>query len=169
MAHTLELTYNGLSWIGVNTGNANKLVKEWLHAGLIPELAGYQSITPEKKIGDSRVDFFLENHPILPACYVEVKSVTLKLEGKAQFPDAITERGQKHLKELIDIKKSGLRAAMFFVIQREDVEIFTPAITIDPEYARLLSLARKSGVEILAYQCKMGLEEISLGKCIPTE
>ena len=169
MAHTLELTFNGLTWIGVNTGNANKLVKEWLSTGLIPELADYKTITPEKKIGDSRVDFYLENHPTLPPCYVEVKSVTLKLDGKAQFPDAVTERGQKHLKELMEIKKSGLRAAMLFVIQREDVEIFTPALTIDPEYARLLSLARKSGVEILAYQCKMGLEEISLGKCIPIE
>lgn len=169
MPHTLELTHNGESWIGVNTANANKLVKQWLQENLLPAFAGYQTIIPEKKIADSRIDFYLENHPKLPPCYIEVKSVTLKLEGLAQFPDAVTERGQKHLKELIELKKSGLRAVMLFVIQREDVSIMRPASSIDPEYGRLLALAHKSGVEILAYQCKIDLEGITLGKSIPVE
>lgn len=162
MAHTLELTHNGKSWIGVNTANANKLAKKWLTENLLPELTGYKTVTPEKKIGESRVDFFLENHPSLPACYVEVKNVTLELAGKASFPDAVSERGQKHLRELMDLKKKGFRAAMLFVVQREDVSHFVPATHIDPEYSRLLSEAYKVGVEILVYGCKMGTDEIGL-------
>lgn len=169
MPHTLELTYNGETWIGVNTANANKLAKIWLTQGLLPELTGYKTVVPEKKIGLSRVDFYLEAHDSLPPCYVEVKNVTLKLDNKAQFPDAVSERGQKHLKELMEIKKSGLRAAMLFVVQREDVESFAPAGSIDPEYARLLKEAQKSGVEILVYQCKMGLNELGLGKALKLE
>lgn len=169
MPYTLEMIHNGESWIGVNTGNANKLAKEWLIEGQLPELKGYKTVVPEKKIGDSRVDFYLENHPTFPACYVEVKNVTLKLDEKAQFPDAVTERGQKHLRELMEIKKSGLRAAMLFVIQREDVRVFTPASSIDAKYASLLREAAKSGVEIFAYQCRMDLKEISLGPAIPVE
>ena len=167
--HTLELTHNGETWIGVNTANANKLAKIWLTENLLPELTGYSVVIPEKKIGQSRVDFYLEGHPILPACYVEVKNVTLKLEGMAQFPDSVSERGQKHLKELMEIKKSGLRAAMLFVVQREDVNSFKPAESLDPDYASLLRQAYDSGVEILVYQCRMNLEELSLGRCLPIE
>lgn len=169
MPYTLELTHNGETWIGVNTNNANKLVKEWLTEGLVPELAGYQTLTPEKKVGDSKLDFFLENHPEQASCYVEVKSVTLKLDGKAQFPDSVTERGQKHLRELMEIKKSGFRAAMLFVIQREDVQSFSPARSIDSAYADLLHQAHKNGVEIYAYQCRMDLKELSIGKSLPIE
>ena len=169
MPHTLELVHNGETWIGVNTGNANKLAKSWLSEGLIPEFRDYKTILPEKKIGDSRVDFYLENHPSLSPCYIEVKNVTLKLDDKAQFPDAVTERGQKHLRELIQIKKNGLRAAMLFIVQREDVASFSPARNIDPVYAELLSLAHKNGVEIFAYQCRMDLKELSLGRSLPIE
>lgn len=169
MPHTLELIHNGVTWIGVNTANANKLAKIWLTSGMIPELSGYKTVVPEKKIGLSRVDFYLEAHDQQPPCYVEVKNVTLKLENKAQFPDAVSERGQKHLKELMEIKKSGLRAAMLFVVQREDVKTFSPAASIDPEYARLLKEAQKSGVEIYVYQCRMDLNELSLGSSLPIE
>ena len=169
MAHTLELTHNGETWIGVNTANANKLAKIWLTENQIPGLAGYKTVIPEKKIGESRVDFYLENHPTEPPCYVEVKNVTLKLGGIAQFPDSVSERGQKHLRELIQIKKSGLRAAMLYVVQREDVSVFAPADSIDPEYGRLLREARNSGVEIFVYQCRMGLQELSLGQSLPIE
>ena len=169
LPHTLELIHNGESWIGVNTGNANKLAKIWLTQNLLPELAGYTVVVPEKKIGLSRIDFYLEGHAFSPPCYVEVKNVTLKLLGQAQFPDSVSERGQKHLKELIEIKKSGLRAAMLYVVQREDVATFVPAESIDPEYAALLRLAAHSGVEILVYQCRMGLQELSLGRSLPFE
>ncbi|MFL5783827.1 MAG: DNA/RNA nuclease SfsA [Bacteriovoracaceae bacterium] len=167
MPHTLELIHNGETWIGVNTANANKLVKLWLENRFLPELTGYPVIQPEKKIGDSRVDFYLEGHKESPACYVEVKNVTLKLNGEAQFPDSVSERGQKHLRELMKLKKEGLRAVMLFVVQREDVGTFKPAASIDPEYARLLREAHKAGVEILVYQCKMDTKELKLGKSLP--
>ncbi len=167
MPHTLELIHNGETWIGVNTGNANKLVKEWLTLGLLPEFPGYTVIQPEKKIGDSRVDFYLEGHATEPACYIEVKNVTLKLEGVAQFPDSVSERGQKHLRELMGLKAKGFRSCMLFVVQREDVESFRPAHSLDPVYASLLKKAHEAGVEIFVYQCRMDLEELKLGKCLP--
>jgi sugar fermentation stimulation protein A len=169
MPHTLELIHNGESWIGVNTANANKLAKIWLTQNVLPELSGYQTVVPEKKIGMSRVDFYLENHPTEPPAWVEVKNVTLKLDGHAQFPDSVSERGQKHLRELMEIKRSGLRAAMLYVIQREDVHKFSPAVSIDPTYAQLLKDAQKAGVEIYAYQCKMSLDELTLGNSLKVE
>lgn len=167
LPYTLELTHNGETWIGVNTANANKLVKLWLEQGLIPELQGYEVHFPERKIGESRVDFFLQGHSSQPDCYVEVKNVTLKLDGKAQFPDAVSERGQKHLRELTRLKQQGLRAVMLYVVQREDVSTFSPASSIDPRYAQLLKEAHQSGVEILVYQCRMDTKELSLGKSLP--
>ena len=167
LPHTLELVHNGESWIGVNTANANKLVYQWLQEDLIPELSGHSLIVPEKKVGDSRLDFFLDGHKSLPPCYVEVKNVTLKLDGVAQFPDAISERGQKHLKELIKLKADGNRSVMFYIVQREDVQSMKPAHSFDKKYGELLKVAHGSGVEILVYQCKMGLDEIGLGKPLP--
>ncbi len=167
LPYTLELIHNGETWIGVNTANANKLVKKWLTEKSLPEFIGYEIIRPEVKIGDSRVDFYLEGHPELPPCYIEVKNVTLKLGGLAQFPDSVSERGQKHLKELTRLKKEGFRTAMLYVVQREDVSHFTPAASIDPEYAELLRTAAASGVEILVYQCKMDTEALILGKSLP--
>lgn len=169
MAHTLELTWNGESWIGVNTANANKLAKLWLERGSLPELKGYTQVQPEKKVGMSRLDFFLDGHPTQAPCYIEVKNVTLKLENKAQFPDSVSERGQKHLKELMDLKKAGFRAAMLYVVQREDVTTFSPADSIDPLYGKLLRQAALEGVEILVYQCKMGLTELTLGSSLPID
>lgn len=167
MPHTLELVHNGETWIGVNTANANKLVHLWLKEALIPELAGYSVIQPEKKIGDSRIDFYLEGHQDHPPCYVEVKNVTLKLEGMAQFPDAVSERGQKHLKDLMLLKKQGLRAAMLYVVQRDDVQSMKPAHSIDKKYGELLKEAHAAGVEIYVYQCKMNINEIGFGRSLP--
>ncbi len=165
MPYTLEFTHNGATWIGVNTANANKVVLGWLKQKLIPELASFESIIPEKKLGDSRMDFYLEGKN--ETCFVEVKSVTLKLDGVAQFPDAVSERGQKHLRELMELKKKGHRAVIFFLVQREDVESMRPASSIDPKYAQLLKEATTCGVEILVYQCKMGLDQISFGRKLP--
>lgn len=166
LPYTLELTHNGTSWIGVNTANANKLAGEWLRGEELLPLSGYKTITPEKKIGDSRIDFFLES-PGLAPCYVEVKSVTLKKDSEAQFPDAVSTRGQKHLRELMKLKDSGARACLLFVVQREDVEVVAPARDIDPIYADLLLEAFDKGVEIFAYQCRISLDEIKLGKALP--
>lgn len=164
---TLELTHNGESWIGVNTANANKLAAEWITNGLIPELIGYGHLIAEKKIRDSRIDFFLEDHPTLADAFVEVKSVTLKLNGRAQFPDTVSERGQKHLEELMKLKSEGYRTVMLYIVQREDVHLLTPAYGIDKRYGELLRKAHALGVEILAYQGKLSLTEITFGKAIP--
>lgn len=169
MPYTLEFTHNGVTWIGVNTANANKLAHQWLKKQLIPELKGYKDIIPEKNIGKSRIDFFLDGHSTDPACYVEVKSVTLKLDGVAQFPDAVSERGQKHLEELMKLKKKGLRAVMLYIVQREDVEMMKPAHSIDSVYGKLLQQAYDAGVEILVYQCKLDINEIGFKRALPFE
>ena len=151
----------------MNTANANKLVKKWLTEKLLPEFTGYETVRPEMKVGESRVDFYLEGHAVHPPCYIEVKNVTLKLDGHAQFPDSVSERGQKHLRELMRLKKEGNRCAMLYVVQREDVSHFAPAASIDPVYSRLLREALEAGVEILVYQCRMDTEELKLGKSLP--
>ena len=167
LKYTLELTHNGKSWIGVNTANANKLVKEWLTAEILSPFIGYQKITPEKKVGASRFDFFIEGHDKLPDCYIEVKNVTLKLDDMAQFPDAVSERGQKHLRELVELKEQGFRACMVYVVQREDVDSFKAAGAIDPQYAQLLVQAHNAGVEIYVYQCQLSPEGIEWKKELP--
>ncbi len=167
MPYTLEFTHNGETWIGVNTANANKLAHQWINQGLISELLGYEKITPEKKVGDSRIDFYMESHPLLPPAFIEVKSVTLKLEGVAQFPDAVSERAQKHLRELIALKSQGFRAVLLYIVQRQDVTSVRPAVAIDPAYARLLREAHLAGVEVLAYQGDLDLCGIRFGRSLP--
>ncbi len=168
LKYSLEMTHNGQSWIGVNTSLPNYLSEEAIKDGTILELQGYGEIKREKTIGKSRIDLFLSKHTSLPDCYVEVKNVTmLEPNGMIVFPDGVTERGQKHLIELMQIKKSGLRAAMIFIIQREDAHTFAPAIEIDPTYAKLLKEAQAQGVEILPYQCKINKKEIKVLRKLP--
>jgi sugar fermentation stimulation protein A len=166
LAYSLELTHNGESWINVNTALPNHIVYEWIESNKIAEVLGYRKLQSEVKIGKSRIDLLASSHPQMPDCYIEVKSVTLREDqaGKrfAKFPDAVSERAQKHLLELMDIVKSGKRAVIFFCIGREDVDYFTPAKEIDPTYAQLLSQAKAAGVEILAYQCKIETKGIYL-------
>jgi sugar fermentation stimulation protein A len=163
LKYTLQATYNGNTWIGVNTALTNSLVLEALQTQKISELSGYQQIKPEAKIYDSRIDFFLTNNPHAPECYVEVKNVTLIEEKQtAIFPDTVSTRGQKHLKTLIEIKKMGMRAVMLYVVQRQDCLTFAPASKIDPIYVDLLIKAKESGVEIYAYQCELSPNGISI-------
>lgn len=162
LQYTLEMTHNGSTWIGVNTSLTNKLVKEALENHGIKELLGYENIKPEKKFKDSRIDFFLSEHPSEPDCYVEVKNVTLVENGKASFPDAVSTRGQKHLKDLMEIKAQGLRACMLYVVNRMDAKSFSPAVEIDPEYAKLLKEAHEAGVEVIVYQCYLDENEIRI-------
>jgi sugar fermentation stimulation protein A len=165
MKYTLELTHNGKSWIAVNTSLTNKLVHEALLNNQIVQLQDYTQIKPEQSVLDSRLDFFLSGHATSPCAYVEVKNVTLKSEqAVALFPDAVSTRGQKHLKDLMKIKAMGHRAIMLYVINREDVTSFSSAKTIDPVYAQLLSEAKDAGVEILAYQTTITEKEISISK-----
>ncbi len=161
LAYTWELVeVNGL-WVGINTGLPNRLVAEAIMAVKIPELAGYEHIRPEVRYGEnSRVDLLLSGPAGL--CYVEVKNVTLVEEGRALFPDSVTERGQKHLKELMREVRQGNRGVIFFVVQRPDASMLAPADAIDPEYGRLLRLAVSSGVEAIAWQARVGIDGIYL-------
>ena len=150
LQYTWELVHNGVCWICVNTQRANEVAFEAVSQGQIPELCGYENIDREKKYGkNSRIDILLSNDKEL--CYVEVKSVTLTDEGKYTFPDAPTERGRKHLDELVDMKKEGHRAVMLFIVMRSDAKGFEPAAHIDPKYATKLKEAKKAGVEVLVY------------------
>jgi sugar fermentation stimulation protein A len=161
LKYTLEMLHNGKTWIGVNTHLANQIVAEAISKAEIQELNGYTNLRREVKYGqNSRIDILLENKD--KKCYVEVKNVTLLEAGNYLFPDAPTQRGQKHLRELMQMKKQGHRAVMFYLIQRQDGKIFAPASQIDPEYTKLLRLAYKQGVEILTYRATVNPEKITI-------
>lgn len=165
LKYTLELTHNGETWIGVNTNRTNKLVFEALQNEQIPELKNLGDIKKEVTIGDSRIDFCLETGT--HKTFIEVKNVTLVDGERYLFPDSVSTRGQKHLLELTKIAKDkNMSAYMLYIVQREDAKSFSPAIDIDPEYARLLKEAHKKGVKILAYQCKLSRTEITVAKKI---
>jgi sugar fermentation stimulation protein A len=142
---------------------------EGIEKGVVKELSGYSTIKPEAKIGKSRIDILLSNDGEDP-CYVEVKNVTLLGDkNRGIFPDAVSTRGQKHLEELMGLVDEGIRAAMLYVVNREDVKSFAPAEDIDPRYAELLREAADKGVEILAYQCSVTPKEIKLAKKLPVK
>lgn len=159
-AHTWELTETQSGdFVCVNTQRANQLVQEALQNQWISELSEYQTILPEQKYGEenSRVDFLLKNDR-LPDCFVEVKSTTLlTANGVGMFPDAKTERGQKHLRELTHIAQNGQQAVIFFAILHTGIKRFEVAKQIDPKYAELCQLAVAAGVRLLAYQADVEL------------
>ena len=163
--YTWELVHNGDCWICVNTGRANQIAAEAVASGIIPELAGYAEVLREQTFGNSRFDLLLRTGDEL--CYVEVKNVTLLADdGCYAFPDAVTERGRKHLNELIDVVKAGHRAAMLFVIPRSDGTTFRAAREIDPKYAEALDNAKAAGVEIHAWQARVSPEELRLSSAV---
>lgn len=164
---TWEMIKINGDWVGINTGNPNKIAFEAISKGEIPGLKNYTAIKREVKFNDSRFDVFAENEN--EKCFVEVKNVTLKEGNYALFPDAVTTRGQKHLKTLIEVKKQGMRAVMLYIVQRMDVEIFAPAKDIDPDYANALKDAVSEGVELIVMQAKVSSEKIELVKKLPVE
>lgn len=170
LKYSLEMTNNEDTWIGVNTSLPNKIAIEGIENGTIKELQGYGTIKPEAKIGKSRIDILLSNNGE-DKCYVEVKNVTLKgdKKGEVLFPDGVSTRGQKHLEELIGLKKEGIRACMLFIVNREDAEVFSPADEIDPDYGQLLRNASEEGVEILVYKCSVNPQGISVHKKIKVD
>jgi sugar fermentation stimulation protein A len=153
---------------GINTIQANKLVIEGIHSGTITELMGYPSIRTEVGYGKekSRIDILLESET-KPACYVEVKNVTLVNNGTAFFPDAVSKRGSKHLRELEYIVSEGHRGVILYCIQRNDAHSFSPADEIDPEYGQQLRRAIEQGVQALAYFAHVSPEEIILTDQVP--
>ena len=164
LQYSWELVRDGDGLVGINTMHPNKLVAEAIAKDAIPEIAGYERVRREVRYGkNSRIDILLTDER-RPDCYVEVKSVTLKRAGqpgdRAEFPDAVTARGAKHLAELSDMVAAGSRAVMVYLVQREDCSVFSIAADIDPAYAAALAKARKQGVEVICYTCRLTPAEI---------
>ena len=165
--YTWELIEMPTSLVGVNTLVPNRLVSLSVAAGLIDELAGYETVEREVKIGrSSRLDLRLSRGES-DRCYVEIKNCTLVENGVARFPDAVTTRGLRHLDELAGLVDSGCRCVMFFFIQRMDARVFEPADQIDPGYGTGLRRAVNRGVEILAYDVRIDLAGIQLNRRVP--
>ncbi len=166
---TLEIvTTSQGNLAGVNTAKPNHLVREAIETDLVPELRGYQQIRSEVRYGEekSRIDLLLEDDE-LGLCYVEVKNVTLDMgAGLAMFPDAVTSRGAKHLRELIAMVAAGHRAVLFFCVQLTGVERMEVAADIDPVYAQTMAQAIAAGVEVMAWRTSIGVEEIVLERAI---
>ncbi|PKG56402.1 DNA/RNA nuclease SfsA [Shewanella sp. Choline-02u-19] len=156
--------------IGINTGRANTLAEEAINTGVITELTGYASLRREVKYGseNSRIDILLEGNN-KASCYVEVKSCTLLEHGQGYFPDAVTTRGQKHLRELMEMVTLGHRAVLLFVVQHTGIDSVKAAAHIDPVYAALLDEAYSAGVEILAYSAELSPSASRLVKSCPVK
>jgi sugar fermentation stimulation protein A len=148
LPYSWELVRVNEHWVDINTHRANRVVEEALREDKIPELAGYD-VTPEFSYANSRIDFMLQKGD--EKVLLEVKNVTLCCEPTvACFPDAVTTRGQKHLRDLMAAVSDGWRAGVFFLVQRGEAETFTAADKIDAEYGRLLREAVNCGVEVFA-------------------
>lgn len=167
LKYTWELIQMPTSLVGVNTNVPNRLVETAIASGRVPQLSGYDTIRREVPYGrNSRIDLLLQNGGL---CYVEVKNCTLVEEGTALFPDAVTERGRKHLEDLQREVHRGNRAVMFYLIQRMDAERFRPADTIDKAYGKALRRSMARGVEALAYDVVMDTGGIRLNRQIPID
>jgi sugar fermentation stimulation protein A len=167
LAHSWELIEvdfgTGAELVGINTAHPNALAAEAIAAGAIAELAGYASLRREVRYGrSSRVDVLLEG-PARPPCYVEIKNVHLMRRPElAEFPDAVTKRGAKHLVELGDMVAAGARAVMLYLIQIVSARRFALARDIDPAYGKAFDAARRAGVEALAYRCAISRDGIEV-------
>ncbi len=173
LRYTWELIRIGDGLVGINTGLPNALVAEAVTAGAIPELADYEGLRREVEYGrNSRIDLLL-SAPDRPPCYVEVKNVTMRRGlapgTPAEFPDAVTARGTKHLVELTDMVDEGARAVMFYLVQREDCEEVRIADDIDPTYAAALTEAMSRGVEVLCYACRVRTDEVTVTHRLPMD
>jgi len=155
------------SLVGVNTLVPNRLVFESIKAGVVPELTGYDAVKREIKINaHTRLDLLLTDKNGQRS-YGEIKNCTLVNNGQAEFPDAVTSRGLKHITELEALVDSGHRCFMFYFIQRMDARVFKPADHIDPEYGKGLRRAVSRGVEIFVYDVNIDLKGIRLNRSIP--
>ncbi len=141
-------------WACVNTARPNAQAREAIERGLVTELAGYAQCRSEVRYGSekSRIDLHLSGHESRADAWVEIKNVTLCEQGKGYFPDAVTTRGQKHLRELIAQTEAGDRAVLLFLVNHTGIEVVKPADQIDPVYGKLLRQAHAAGVEVLAYR-----------------
>lgn len=158
--YTLVLVRHGSIWVSVYPVFANTLVGGELAAGKLPFLGGYKNFSREVKKGKSRFDFRLDYSDTV--AFVEVKSVSLVEDGRGKFPDAPTERGVKHLRGLIELKREGCRAAVVFVSQRSDTRSISPNDAIDPLFGEWLRKASGAGVELYGLNCRVTASTISI-------
>ena len=166
LKYTLEIIEVKKNLVGVNTHLANKIVSHGLSNNLIDELKNYLNIKPEVFFNkETRFDFLLEKNK--QKNFIEVKNVTLSREKKiCEFPDAVTSRGSKHLKNLIDAIKKGYKSYVLFLVQIQGMEYFKIAKDIDGEYYKNYLIAKKAGVNFLAYRCNISPKEIKIEKKI---
>ena len=158
---SLHFVKNRGELVSLYSQQANSIVYDAIVSGKIKELSTYSFHQREKTVDNSRIDIYLSNEED-DSCFVEVKGVTLIVDGEARFPDAPTERGAKHLKELIKLKKEGNRCVVFFLIQHPAGKFFRPNWENDPNFSKTLNEAYESGVEILVYRCDNRLDGIEL-------
>ncbi len=158
--YDLVAVMKGNTLINMDSQSPNKAAYQWLCDGNF--LAHPTIVKPEKKYGNSRFDFYLENEK--EKAFVEVKGVTLEKDGTAMFPDAPTERGTKHLNELISAKKAGYRSAVLFVVQMKGCNEFKPNTDTDKHFAAALQKANDNGVEVLVYDCKVTPDSMVIDK-----
>jgi sugar fermentation stimulation protein A len=154
LRHTWELVRVGRTWVCVNTHVANRVVGKWLEMKHL--LPGYERVRPEVRLAGSRFDFVLDDR-----CVVEVKSVTLKVDGIAAFPDAVTERGRRHLETLAALQ--GMRRVLVYFVARNDVNAVRPADEIDSRYGEALRRALEAGVEVLAVRARFTRRGVERG------
>ncbi|MBU1247267.1 MAG: DNA/RNA nuclease SfsA [Proteobacteria bacterium] len=159
---TWELASVQGAWVGINTLTPNRLLYNAWQKEVLPEVRGYDVFQKERAIGESRLDAYLTGPQ--GQLWVECKNVTLVEDEVALFPDAVTERGQRHLRELTRLALAGERVALFFLVQRPDARCFAPAEMIDPVYAELFYLALDAGVEAWPYVATISERGIGLGK-----
>lgn len=153
--------------VSVDARVPSALFHEAFLAGKLPQFQAYATIQREVMWEDSRMDFLLGGDT--SRCLVEVKSVTLVKGGRALFPDAPTGRGRKHVGTLTRALDQGLAAAMVFVVQRQDAQVFSPNVSTDPQFAAALARAADVGVSIRAYDCQVNLDEIAISSALPVE
>ena len=163
--YSLIAVYKGDMLVNMDSQIPNAVAFEALEQGKIPEIGLPDMVKREKTFGNSRFDLYYEKNG--EKGFIEVKGVTLEENGTASFPDAPTERGRKHLNELINAKKEGYAVWVLFVVQMKGIKLFTPNKSHDPEFAKLLKKAQRSGVGILVYDCKVEPGGISLDEKIP--
>jgi sugar fermentation stimulation protein A len=169
LRHTLEMIRVGRVWVGLHAARANGIAARALEAGGYAPFRGYPKIEREVAAPEgSRFDFRLSGHPDDDACcWVEVKSVTLCEGGRARFPDAVSERGRRHLEHLMKRRSAGERAALLYIAQRADANSVAPADDIDPRYGETLREAAAAGVEIHALGARVRADRIRLERVLP--
>lgn len=165
-AFDLRLVEGPQGLVSVDSRVPNRLVAQALAARAWPQFAAYGSVKAEPRTAGGRFDFLLQGAG-QPDCYIEVKGCTLVEEGIALFPDAPTERGARHVRELMELVRSGRRAAVIFIIQRADATGFRPHEPLDPAFAAALRAAAAAGVEVYAFRCAVSLATVAILGPVP--